>query len=188
MFKSYSSDPSFRQNRDEEGALCPPSPALCRLRRPLDSPNQLPRARGRPQRDTAFPVALSQGGKPRSRGPQNRKPPSPRTRPQRTLQRGRPVPGRAPPEGALDLRVRGAAGVGGAGAGGPVRCAPCARGWRGVRPGDQKENLRPQKSARERKGQVFQGPSPEQSGQRAYKSDTDHTKCTYCSPCTTHCS
>ena len=73
-------------------------------------------------------------------------------------------------------------------AGGPVRCAPCARGWRGVGPGDQKEYLRPQKSARERKGQVFQGPSPEQSGQRAYKSDTDHTKCTYCSPCTTHCS
>lgn len=76
MFKSHSSDPSFRQNQDEEGALCPPSPALWRLGRPLDSPNQLPRARGRPQRDTVFPVALSQGGKPRSRGPQNRKPPS----------------------------------------------------------------------------------------------------------------
>lgn len=64
-----------------------------------------------------------------------------RTRPPRTLQRGRPVRGRAPPEGALDLRVRGAAGAGGAAAGGLVRAVRAWLAWRGA--GDQKESLRP---------------------------------------------
>lgn len=109
-----------------------------------------------------------------------------RTRPPRTLQRGRPVRGRAPPEGALDLRVRGAAGASGAAAGGLVRAVRAGLAWRGA--GDQKESLCPQKSARKLKGQIFQGPSPEQSGQRTYKSDADHTKCPYCSLCTTYCS
>lgn len=85
--------------------------------------------------------------------------------------------GRAPPEGALDLRVRGAAA-----AGGLVRAVRAGRAC--VGPGTRERACVPRQPGNSRA--IFQGPSPEQSGQRTYKSDADHTKCTRCSLCTTY--